>query len=235
LNNIDHVKKKQGNEHFRGILVVQQKVTTHILQYWITQDSNLSSLFRTQCVYTKRASSQLSISPTDVKKRFLMFAEGTCNLLILSAISDEGIDIMSPSPVMIFFDQTEPPSGMGSQSLPLKPSSQLTKPPNRELVQLPENQFKPPEKKTEKRQNIVSFPVPKLKEMAENAQMNSEMSIREDREGQAMKWVREEIKSPNVNHLVLFNNFKTKSGFGVVEKNMRKKNRLINFTVACVL
>jgi len=93
-----------SGREFRGLLFVQQRVTTHILEYFINSDAELSQVFRPACIYatTSPATPSLSVSPSKSKSNIAAFASGEKNLLIATVVAEEGMDIPSANCVVSF-------------------------------------------------------------------------------------------------------------------------------------
>jgi hypothetical protein len=89
---------------FRGLLFVEQRVMTHIIADVISQDAELSQLFSPACLYaaSSPATPSLRLSPTESKTRVSAFASGQVNLLISTAVAEEGMDIPSANCVLCF-------------------------------------------------------------------------------------------------------------------------------------
>lgn len=62
---------------FRGILFVQQRLTTHILKHFIDRISSLKG-FRTACIYATagEASPTYRVTPSESKMRVAQFSKG---------------------------------------------------------------------------------------------------------------------------------------------------------------
>ena len=90
---------------FRGILFVRQRVTTHILQHLIRQHPELQGLLSTAILYSSNASAtpSLSLSRGQANESLRTFGAGEANLLIASAVAEEGMDIPAANCV-IYFD-----------------------------------------------------------------------------------------------------------------------------------
>eukprot|EP01104_Vermistella_antarctica_P010969 TRINITY_DN2993_c1_g1_i1.p1 TRINITY_DN2993_c1_g1~~TRINITY_DN2993_c1_g1_i1.p1 ORF type:complete len:570 (+),score=130.25 TRINITY_DN2993_c1_g1_i1:885-2594(+) len=90
---------------FRGVLFVEQRVTTHIIAYFIESDDTLHSRFNTACLYatSSPATASLSVSASQAKTRIAAFADGSVNLLIATVVAEEGMDVPAAN-VVIRFD-----------------------------------------------------------------------------------------------------------------------------------
>ena len=91
-------------DDFRGILFVQQRVMTHIIDYTIRQDSELSAHFTPVCIYatSSPATATLSVSKRDTHERLAAFKAGSANLLIATAVAEEGLDVQEANCVIRF-------------------------------------------------------------------------------------------------------------------------------------
>ena len=90
---------------FRGIIFVQQRIMTHVLQYVIENDPKLGSLLCSKCLYATAtpASPSLTITKKGAKSALSAFATGAANLLIATNVAEEGLDIPEANCV-IYFD-----------------------------------------------------------------------------------------------------------------------------------
>lgn len=90
---------------FRGILFVRQRVTTHILQHLIEEHPELQELLTTAILYSSNASAtpSLSLPRRQANESLRAFGAGEANLLIASAVAEEGMDIPAANCV-IYFD-----------------------------------------------------------------------------------------------------------------------------------
>lgn len=93
----------------RGIIFVQQRVTTHILQHFIMSDEDLNFL-ACDVVYatSSPATASLSISPSQSRERLSRFGSGLTQILISTAVSEEGMDVPAANCV-IRFDPVQTP------------------------------------------------------------------------------------------------------------------------------
>ena len=120
--------RARGNT-FRGILFVNQRVMTHVLEHFICTDSELALLFRPTCIYaaSSPATASLRVTAGDIKARLSAFRGGDggerqgepyegkegkddheegskgVNLLIATVVAEEGMDIPAAN-VVIRFD-----------------------------------------------------------------------------------------------------------------------------------
>jgi len=94
----------QRYQCFRGIIFVQQRVATHILEHVILQDPSLRAQLRPACLYatSSPATAMHSVSPQESKARLAAFASGKCNLLIATVVAEEGMDIPEANCVIRF-------------------------------------------------------------------------------------------------------------------------------------
>ena len=78
----------------RCIIFVQQRVSTHILQHFFSQDEDLAA-FQTGIMYATKteATPTLSISRTEVKETISKFSGGQVQILIATAVAEEGPNV----------------------------------------------------------------------------------------------------------------------------------------------
>merc|ERR1712176_1169290 len=81
---LQEIKAHGGSDSFRGILFVQQRVTTHILDYFVKNDNDLKDLFSSAPLYTidSPATPSLKITKNESKTIIQRFQNGSINLLI---------------------------------------------------------------------------------------------------------------------------------------------------------
>ena len=98
-------EKIQSRPDFRGILFVQQRLMTHVLEYAINSDPTLQQTIRAGCFYAtgSPASPSLGLSKSAGKEVLKAFAAGSSNLLIATNAAEEGMDIPEANSV-IYFD-----------------------------------------------------------------------------------------------------------------------------------
>lgn len=86
------LEKVETLDQFRGLIFVQQRVTTHILEYYISKDPELSRLFSTACLYasSKPATPSLNVTKAQTAAKLRSFATGAVNLLITTVVAEEG-------------------------------------------------------------------------------------------------------------------------------------------------
>jgi len=91
----DRLETRLGSGAFRGVLFVQQRVTTHILEHVVRSDADLSRRFSTACIYatSSPATASLAVSAAQSKQRLAAFAAGRVNLLIATVVAEEGMDV----------------------------------------------------------------------------------------------------------------------------------------------
>lgn len=96
--------KHSSSDNFRGILFVQQRVMTHIVEYFVRSDPELSWRFSPTCVYaaSSPATCTLSVSKAESARRLAQFENGAVNLLIATAVAEEGMDIPAANCVIRF-------------------------------------------------------------------------------------------------------------------------------------
>jgi superfamily II DNA or RNA helicase len=120
---------RERGSTFRGILFVNQRVMTHVLEHFICTDSELALLFRPTCIYaaSSPATASLRVTADDIKARLSAFRGGDggegrgepyegkegkddheegskgVNLLIATVVAEEGMDIPAAN-VVIRFD-----------------------------------------------------------------------------------------------------------------------------------
>lgn len=87
VNVIHNQLEAHGLDNFRGILFVQQRITTHILKNLLDRIPSLSTNLRTACIYATagEATPLLKVTQTQSKERVGQFAKGAVNLLICTA------------------------------------------------------------------------------------------------------------------------------------------------------
>jgi superfamily II DNA/RNA helicase len=83
---------------------VNQRVTTHILEYVISSDPDLSTLLRPASIYAagSPATASYSVSKGDVAGRLAAFAAGSVNLLLSTVVAEEGMDVAAANCVVRF-------------------------------------------------------------------------------------------------------------------------------------
>jgi Helicase conserved C-terminal domain len=100
-------EKMNDRPNFRGIIFVQQRVMTHIIQYVIENKSpqELAKRIRTRCLYSTKspATASLSVSKFESSQALVAFSSGQANLLISTSVAEEGLDVPAANCV-IYFD-----------------------------------------------------------------------------------------------------------------------------------
>eukprot|EP01112_Ceratiomyxa_fruticulosa_P022116 TRINITY_DN8016_c0_g1_i1.p1 TRINITY_DN8016_c0_g1~~TRINITY_DN8016_c0_g1_i1.p1 ORF type:complete len:687 (+),score=123.64 TRINITY_DN8016_c0_g1_i1:101-2161(+) len=101
---------KIHGKNFRGILFVQQKLTTHILKHFIDHNDQLSPKLRCDCIYatSSECNPSFRVTPTQSRERVSGFASGDLNLLIATMVAEEGMDIPAAN-CIIRFDPIQTP------------------------------------------------------------------------------------------------------------------------------
>jgi ERCC4-related helicase len=89
---------------FRGIIFVNQRIMTHILEYFISNDPELREIFSSTNIYATStpATTSLSINATQSKERIEAFSKGNINLLIATVVAEEGLDVPAANCVIRF-------------------------------------------------------------------------------------------------------------------------------------
>lgn len=89
---------------FRGIVFVQQRIMTHILQHLIESDEELNEKFHSGCIYatTSPATPSFRVSAADSKAQLADFGSGKINLLIATVVAEEGMDVPAANCVIRF-------------------------------------------------------------------------------------------------------------------------------------
>ena len=92
---------------FRGLLFVQQRVTTHVLDHFVQNDPELSARLRPVCLYATSSASDgatpsLFVSAAQARERLAAFSSGAANLLITTAVAEEGMDVPAANCVLRF-------------------------------------------------------------------------------------------------------------------------------------
>lgn len=94
LNNLRETLLAKFHEKnpFRGILFVQQRITTHILEHFVANDQQLSLQFSTACIYASStpATPSFRVTKAQAQERLSDFAAGKVNLLITTVVAEEG-------------------------------------------------------------------------------------------------------------------------------------------------
>jgi superfamily II DNA helicase RecQ len=97
--------KSRGTGSFRGIIFVQQRVTAHIVQHFITTSSGISDLLRPVILYSASspATPSLRVTPSQAAAALKSFGSGEHNVLISTSVAEEGVDVPEANCV-IYFD-----------------------------------------------------------------------------------------------------------------------------------
>jgi len=205
-------QKKTHGDKFRGIVFVQHRLVTHILEFFLHNHPDLTFL-RCQCVYatSTKASPQFRVSKQECKLRIAMFADGRCNLLISTAVSEEGMDIPA-SNCIIRFDHIQTPVSL-VQSRGRARQAEST------FVYLAEDKEKPVSILQQAEENQVkilkSFDLKKIDQNREKQILHAKIQ----RETIAKKFVQEK---KNDNYTATFNIYAQKSACEVIDKYEKK-------------
>ncbi len=89
---------------FRGIVFVEQRAMTHILQHVISRCAALAARLKPACVYatSSPATASLRVTRADSKARLADFSMGAVNLLICTVVAEEGMDVPAANCVVRF-------------------------------------------------------------------------------------------------------------------------------------
>jgi ERCC4-related helicase len=98
-------KLASRGEGFRGIVFVQQRVMTHVLDFIVRTDRRLRDRLLPVCLYASSspATASLKVSKQEARERLALFASGKSKLLITTVVAEEGMDIPAAN-VVIRFD-----------------------------------------------------------------------------------------------------------------------------------
>eukprot|EP00903_Cladosiphon_okamuranus_P013942 g12968.t1 len=93
-----------NGKSFRGIVFVRERVTTHVLAHVIRSDPNLTGLFITASLYatSKPATASLAVSERETQHAIQSFRDGRVNLLLATAVAEEGMDVPAANCVVCF-------------------------------------------------------------------------------------------------------------------------------------
>lgn len=107
------LSKSQEIRRFRGLLFVQQRLSTHILEWFIRNDRYLSVLFTPACLYatSSPATPSLCISKIQAKQNVEGFTQGKINLLISTVVAEESMDIPTANCIIRFDTSQKSNSG----------------------------------------------------------------------------------------------------------------------------
>ena len=94
----------ESENEFRGVVFVEQRITTHALEYFISNNPSLQELFRPTVIYASSAAASptLSVSASAQKNALSQFKSGICNLLICTTAAEEGMDVPAANCVIRF-------------------------------------------------------------------------------------------------------------------------------------
>ena len=94
----------RSEDDFRGVLFVEQRITTHVLEFFVQSDRELSDRFRPNVLYatSSSASPTLSLTRTAQQTALTKFKSGVANLLICTNAAEEGMDVPAANFVMRF-------------------------------------------------------------------------------------------------------------------------------------
>jgi ERCC4-related helicase len=96
--------KLNGTPGFRGIVFVEQRAMTHILEHVIARCAAISARLRPACVYatSSPATASLRVTRADAAARLADFSTGAVNLLICTVVAEEGMDVPAANCVVRF-------------------------------------------------------------------------------------------------------------------------------------
>ena len=105
----DKYRDGAGTCNMRCIVFVQQRITAHVLKHCLDTDVRL---FRCDVLYATsaaaRASPMLRLSPTAAREALQRFGDGTVQVLISTAVAEEGVDVPRANCV-VRFDAVQTP------------------------------------------------------------------------------------------------------------------------------
>jgi ERCC4-related helicase len=90
----DASSKHPGN--LRCIVFVQQRITTHILEYYLqTNDCPIIRGLKTACIYATNtpATQQYRVTKSQADERIQAFADGRVTVLLSTSFAEEGLDV----------------------------------------------------------------------------------------------------------------------------------------------
>lgn len=98
------ISKVRSAEQFRGLLFVQQRVTTHVLEYFVKCDEFLNKHLTPSVLYAAStpATPSLRVSKSKAAQNIKEFANGKVNLLIATVVAEEGMDVPAANCVIRF-------------------------------------------------------------------------------------------------------------------------------------
>ena len=96
----------------RCIVFCEQRITTHILNYAIHSDIEISSDLSTDFIYSssKPASCSLSLQASQLSQKIKKFGSGETSVLISTSVAEEGMDIPAANCVIRFDNVNTPVS-----------------------------------------------------------------------------------------------------------------------------
>lgn len=97
----------ESRQDFRGLLFVQQRVMTHILEHFVRSEPALCPSLRPACLYASSSSAEgatpsLFLSAAKARGVLADFAAGSVNLLITTVVAEEGMDVPAANCVLRF-------------------------------------------------------------------------------------------------------------------------------------
>jgi ERCC4-related helicase len=97
-------KYEASHGKFRGIVFVEQRAMTHILEHIITSCPSLSANLNPACIYatSSPATASLRVTKSDSAVRLAAFSAGSLNLLICTVVAEEGMDVPAANCVVRF-------------------------------------------------------------------------------------------------------------------------------------
>jgi len=98
-------RKHECGSGFRGLIFVQQRVTAHVLVHFLSfESSDAKELFRCAPLYATStpATPSLAVTKGQARARLAAFAAGEINLLVCTAVAEEGMDVPAANCVIRF-------------------------------------------------------------------------------------------------------------------------------------
>lgn len=106
LERLKTVLMEKVKEHhpFRGLIFVQQRITTHALAHFINNDKILNQYLETACLYSQNGpiSHCKSLCKSESMANLASFASGKVNVLLTTVVAEEGMDIPAANCVIRF-------------------------------------------------------------------------------------------------------------------------------------